>query len=800
MKTILPIIFSALFFFIIIAANAQNYYYVFLTDKKEVKINPHDFFDHKAIERRLKCGLDLFDESDLPVNENYKNQLELLADDYVGESRWFNMIMMSASDNNINIVKSLPFVKNVVLLKNNSSLELTKYDEKSSSGNTINNSSNSEDFLSDQLKRMGGEYFINNNINGKGVRVAIFDGGFVNVNKHIAFQHLIKNGQIIKTWNFPLKKENVYGWNQHGTMVLSCIAGIKYSEENNKEITTLLGLATGAEFLLARTEVNSEPAKEEFWWLQAVEWADQNGADIINSSLGYGIQRYSYKDMDGSSLVAKAANMAAKKGMLVCNSAGNEGSDKNWMKLITPADADSVLTIGGITNQLNDYRRISFSSYGPTADGRKKPNLVNFGEAQVANPRSTDKYESVFGTSFSSPLTAGFAACALQTNPKLTAMELKTEMEKSGDLFPYFDYAFGHGVPQAKYFTEKSSAISTTASFSVEEFIDNNDINGNKEQIKITILNYPDNKNENYLWYNIQNEDGTLKYYAQIKIKNNTNNISDTSAKQEILIDKSDFNGNKTLNIFYNNYFQSYKPKKTNNNIENSFLSDIKSANNYAVLSVNVKNQEEKISKWGNFSKHYMTGYFSWSMYIPTTFMEKNYSVKYGKSIDYNFGFRYKYNICSWYSIGTNLEIGGQSFSLTKERLDFSPADIPPYDSKIEKNKFVTFRTNLELYQRFNFLKGGTGCLFLDLGIYGGVSSWGKVKQEIKFEASKISLSKEQKLNNELFDYGVRARFGYSWFALYAQYKIANNYYNKDYFFIALPKLSVGFELSIPIP
>src|SRR5574344_171241 len=247
MKTILPIIFSALFFFIIIAANAQNYYYVFLTDKKEVKINPHDFFDHKAIERRLKCGLDLFDESDLPVNENYKNQLELLADDYVGESRWFNMIMMSASDNNINIVKSLPFVKNVVLLKNNSSLELTKYDEKSSSGNTINNSSNSEDLLSDQLKRMGGEYFINNNINGKGVRVAIFDGGFVNVNKHIAFQHLIKNGQIIKTWNFPLKKENVYGWNQHGTMVLSCIAGIKYSEENNKEITTLLGLATGAE-------------------------------------------------------------------------------------------------------------------------------------------------------------------------------------------------------------------------------------------------------------------------------------------------------------------------------------------------------------------------------------------------------------------------------------------------------------------------------------------------------------------------------------------------------------------------
>ena len=128
-------------------------------------------------------------------------------------------------------------------------------------------------------------------------------------------------------------------------MTLSCIAGISYG-------TKKMGLATGAEFLLARTEVDLEPFKEEVWWMQAVEWADKNGAQIISSSLGYGKERYDVWQMDGTSYVAKAGNMAARKGILVCNSAGNEATTSAWKTIITPADADSVLCVGGIEADL----------------------------------------------------------------------------------------------------------------------------------------------------------------------------------------------------------------------------------------------------------------------------------------------------------------------------------------------------------------------------------------------------------------------------------------------------------------
>ena len=146
-------------------------------------------------------------------------------------------------------------------------------------------------------------------------------------------------------------------------MTLSNIAGRNAEGKD-------LGLATGAEFLLARTEVEAEPFKEEVWWMQAVEWADKNGANLISSSLGYGKDRYYTRDMDGKSYVAKAGNMAARKGILVVNSAGNEGDDSHWKFIITPSDADSVLCIGGIEHSLKSYEHISFASFGPSADGQ----------------------------------------------------------------------------------------------------------------------------------------------------------------------------------------------------------------------------------------------------------------------------------------------------------------------------------------------------------------------------------------------------------------------------------------------
>lgn len=166
-------------------------------------------------------------------------------------------------------------------------------------------------------------------------------------------------------------------------------------------------MASNAEFLLARTEVNAEPFAEEEWWLAAAEWAGKNGAHIINSSLGYTYHRYFPEQMDRkTSLVARAANMAASKGIIVVNAMGNDG-DNSWKAVGTPADADTVLSVGSV-DPYKEYK-INFSSFGPTVDGRMKPNVTNSGFAAVAVKK--DKLGNAHGTSFASPLISGFVAC-----------------------------------------------------------------------------------------------------------------------------------------------------------------------------------------------------------------------------------------------------------------------------------------------------------------------------------------------------------------------------------------------------
>lgn len=423
-------------------------YWVLLADKQGSTFDPYSYFDPKAVERYHQCGADLYDISNYPVSQAYESQVEALVSENLGPSRWLNAVVVMATPEQVTALEELPFVREVKMVGGEWQLAQVAA--------PVVKPVVSEAQLTDQLLRMGGPLFQEQGINGKGIRVAVFDGGFPHVNTHQAFKHLRDEGRILKTWNFPDRKENVYLSGSHGTMTLSCIAGCL----NGKQI----GLATGAEFLLARTEVDPEPFKEEVWWMQAMEWADKNGAQIISSSLGYGKERHYTYEMDGRSYVARAANMAARKGMLVCNSAGNEGDDKRWKTIITPADADSVLCVAGIEDRLDVYRHIDFSSYGPSADGKRKPNVCAFGHAYVAKHSNDTALDQAYGTSFSCPLVAGFAACAWQTRPGATAMEMMSLIEQSADLYPYYDYALGYGVPQAKFFTasgEGATPVST---------------------------------------------------------------------------------------------------------------------------------------------------------------------------------------------------------------------------------------------------------------------------------------------------------------------------------------------------
>jgi len=343
----------------------------------------------------------------------------------------------------------LPFVKGIgnVIQQD---MELAQEEKESSYFDMMIDRSFFE-LLKAQTLRMGRQDFVKSGMDGENVRIAILDAGFKEANTNGCFEHIYKDNRLIDTFDFIKKNKNVYLGSSHGTAVWSCIAGITTEKDFSSADT--LGLATGAEFLLARTEKQLfEVFSEEENWLAAVEWADKNGADIINSSLGYTGHRYTYPEMDGvSTLVSRAGNLAAKKGILVVNSAGNDGSSE-WNFIGAPADADSVLAVGGILPSSGIHT--SFSSVGPSFDYRIKPNVTAYGHVIGAKHNGLDETQ---GTSFSSPLTAGFAACAWQANPGWNNMELFHALEKGADLYPYYDYAHGFGVPLAKNFLMKAN-------------------------------------------------------------------------------------------------------------------------------------------------------------------------------------------------------------------------------------------------------------------------------------------------------------------------------------------------------
>lgn len=493
---------------------SQNKYWIFFTDKDGESFNPYEYFDKKAIERRVLNGISLYDPTDFPVKTEYINSVRDKVDSTTKISRWFNCMAVYATQDQLEEISKLAFVKAV---------EPMFYYPVTADYDTIL-SFRETDILNRQTETMGRKYFEEREIDGKGIRIAIFDGGFPAVNTSPAFEHIRKDNRIIKTWDFTKNKENVYLAISHGTNVMSCIGGIINGQK--------IGLATGAEFLLARTEVKAEPYSEEENWLAAVEWADKNGADIINSSLGYTYHRYFPEQMNGkNSLVAKAANLAAKKGILVVNAAGNEGTAK-WKIIGTPADADSVLSIGGIAPGTGYHT--SFSSYGPTTDGRMKPNVCAFGHVVAASKKGMN---STQGTSFASPLVAGFAACAWQMNRDKTNMEMFHEIEKSGSLYPYFDYAHGFGVPQAKYFTNEKEVIVPTF-----------DIINDDGFLIVTIDDNFFHDKGDHLFYNIQGADGLLEKYFIIA----ANQI------EPLKIDLSLLENGQKINIHYLGFTMTY--------------------------------------------------------------------------------------------------------------------------------------------------------------------------------------------------------------------------------------------------
>lgn len=715
-------ILTAIIALLAIAGMAQeNYYWVFFTDKNNTQFDPYTYFDAKAIERYQQCGADLYDISNYPLNNEYINTIDGYATELYGESRWLNAIGISTTPENALLIEQLPFVAKIQEIVSNGALASAPSWQET----PATKQPETVDILTDQLKRFGGQYFVDNGIDGKGLRICVMDGGFPGVNTHPAFKHLRENHQILKTYNFPNKKEDVYGWSSHGTMVLSCIAGI--NEEGQK-----IGLATGAEFLLARTEIDPEPFMEEVWWAQGAEWADKNGVDIINSSLGYGKDRHWTKDMDGTSYVAKAANIAVEKGILICNSAGNEGDDRRWMTIITPADAENVLTVGGIEDDLKDYRHIDFSSYGPTADKRLKPNIVAFGTAEVAEPKGGFTYAS--GTSFSSPLSAGFAACAWQTKRDLTALQMKAEIEKSADLYPYFDYAYGYGVPQAAYFTGDLKPAERSFNL-VQE----------KDGVRIAIPKAIKNQN---VFISVEGADGVLLGYYKA--------YPDTTG---ILMKNKDLGQGVKLNVSYNGYYQTCPISGMGGDITVKANNGL-SGNDGTFKKVKGEGWQKTTffqydynlgtERWNGFNRHFAIG--------RRSFYGKTYKVGFGWGLD-------------WNRFVAKNSLGIKDRTTTMRQMQF----------------------RLELLQRVMIRRIGVNW---DLGVYGGINITRRVKttDQLQFAEPDPTYNYNPNVNTyyrgckamNLFEYGATTRLSYCIdnmlnIGIYGNYRLSNIITRQDF-------------------
>lgn len=420
---------------------AQQKYWVFFEDKKESlrQFVEGDFLSQESIQRRIHQGIEI-EQNDYPVSPSYLNEIKNKDIQVYHSSRWLNAISVEInSQEELEFLKQLDFVRKVQPVKQFVRDNVVQYNS------TIDYSTNSYGPSFGQIAQINGHLLHTEGYKGNGKVIAVMDASFYKVNELSVFDSLWSNNRILDAWDFVLNQELDYTIDtigSHGTMVLSCMGGYM--------VDSLIGTAPEASYLLYRTEdTSSETLAEEDNWVAAAEYADAFGADVINTSLGYSIlwddtlNSHTYEDMDGNTtIITIAADIAASKGMLVVNSAGNSGNN-DWNYITAPADGDSVLTVGAVdVDSILTY----FSSHGPTADGRMKPNVVAQGlNTVVCNLENGIR--TLDGTSFSSPIIAGIAASAWSVMPEISSMELYRLIEESSHLYPNGDNDYGYGVP-----------------------------------------------------------------------------------------------------------------------------------------------------------------------------------------------------------------------------------------------------------------------------------------------------------------------------------------------------------------
>jgi len=443
--------------------------------------NPLTVLSQRALDRRTNQNIAL-DITDAPLETSYINQITASTGITVkAQSKWLNALHIQGSQTDINALKLLSFVSKIDFA--NKALNTNTTGRKAS----VNSVSKTQNKLktaidysygnsANQIQMLNGQVLHQQNYTGEGKIIAVMDGGFPGVNTAQPFANLRNNGKILGGYDYTTRNSNFYTGDSHGTSVLSTMGGYK---ENS-----LVGTAPNASYYLFITEIQAQEIPlEESLWVEAAEQADALGVDIITTSLGYFGDRdnpdynHTYSDMNGTTtFISRGAEIAFSKGILVLASAGNEGSQVE-KHIGGPADAVSVLAIGSVTAS---KVRSSFSSIGPSYDGRIKPDVMAQGSsATVSNENGIIGTAS--GTSFSCPIMAGMAASLWQAFPSKTNKEIRQMILASADRYANPDNNYGYGIPNFGGTLSVDSFIAE-ASFSVYP-------NPTKNEVSFSFLN-----------------------------------------------------------------------------------------------------------------------------------------------------------------------------------------------------------------------------------------------------------------------------------------------------------------------
>ena len=431
-------------------------YFVDKPNKATYLSNPLSMLTQRALDRRIRYAIPI-DDFDVPVEETYITAVENSSGITVkATSKWFNTVHVQGTKADIDALSLLQINGNQIVnsiqyanknLSVSGKKSIVKAGPKPSNKLKLATNFNYGQ-ASNQINMLKGEILHLNNFTGAGMQIAVIDAGFPNVNTFSAFQRIRDNNQILGGYDYVNRNSNFYTGYYHGMSVLSTIAGYIYSDDGNAT-NDFIGTAPDASFYLFITEdYNNETPLEESLWVEAAEEADRLGVDVINTSLGYyefdtTAYNYTYADMNGNTtFISKGAEMAFSRGMLIVNSAGNEGNNA-WHYIVAPADAPSVLSIGAVDK---DKIIASFSSYGPTSDGRVKPDVCAEG-AGVYIINSVGSIATSNGTSFSAPIMAGMAACLWQAFPEKNNAQLTQLIKESSHLYTTPTIQEGYGIP-----------------------------------------------------------------------------------------------------------------------------------------------------------------------------------------------------------------------------------------------------------------------------------------------------------------------------------------------------------------